>query len=93
MIQKRNLGTLTNICVAISYAILTTVMTCLVFRVRHPGWGLLIFAVSLCVFYWLGKWMTIERPAEIEEKLPISSKEHRRRRRAFHEWLASRERR
>jgi hypothetical protein len=48
---------------------------------------LLIF-VGLCVmFYFVWYWVFYERPAELEKRLPVSSKELRRRKKEFFENL------
>jgi hypothetical protein len=54
---------------------------------------LLIF-IGLCVaFYFVWNWVLYERPAELEKKLPISSKEFRRRKKELYDWLAAQGRR
>jgi hypothetical protein len=49
----------------------------------------LIF-VGLCVgFYFAGLWVMVDHPAELDRKFPISSKELRRRRKEFYDWVDS----
>ena len=54
-------------------------------------------SVMTFVILWLGfylacMWVSVERPAELRKKYPISGKEVRERRKAFHDWLALSER-
>jgi hypothetical protein len=50
--------------------------------------------VGLCVgFYFVGIWVIIERPAELNRKFPITGKEFRRRKKELYDWLASQSRR
>lgn len=44
-------------------------------------------------FYFVGKWVFIDRPAELNRKYPTGSAELRRQRKAFFDSLASRGRR
>jgi hypothetical protein len=39
--------------------------------------------------YLVGTWIMVDHPAELKRKIPISSKELRRRRKRFYDWLAS----
>jgi hypothetical protein len=58
-----------------------------------PGMPLaLTFLTLVCLwigFYFTGIWMLVERPAELDKKFPISSKELRRRRKEFYDWVDS----
>jgi hypothetical protein len=49
------------------------------------------FVILWLAFYLVWMWISIERTAELEKKFPITGKEVRERRKAFHDWLASSE--
>lgn len=49
----------------------------------------LIFIALWIGFYRTGVWMVTERPAELDKKIPVSSKELRTRKKRFYEWLDS----
>jgi predicted PurR-regulated permease PerM len=52
----------------------------------------LTFLTFVCLwigFYFTGIWMLVERPAELDRKFPISSKELRRRKKEFYDWVDS----
>jgi hypothetical protein len=73
------------------YAMASAVLTILaiwpldiVVRLR----SLLLTFTGLCIaYYFVWKWFFYERPAELEKKLPITSKELRRRKREFYDNL------
>jgi predicted PurR-regulated permease PerM len=51
---------------------------------------ILLTFVCLCIgFYFTGIWMLVERPTELERKFPVSSKELRRRKKEFYDWVDS----
>jgi hypothetical protein len=52
-----------------------------------------LFIVLWMGFYVAGVWAFTERRAELDSKFPISSKELRRRKKEFYDWLGSRGRR
>jgi hypothetical protein len=58
------------------------------------GFGFLVitFVVFFIVFYSALQWYQ-NRPGELAKRIPTSSKELRRRRKAFYDWLASQRRR
>ncbi len=61
---------------------------------RIGMWPSLLILGALAIgFYFVGKWVFIDRPAELKRKYPISSGEHRRREKEFFDSLASRGRR
>ena len=39
--------------------------------------------------YFVGVWAAVDRPAELDKKIPVNSKELRRRRKQFYDWLTS----
>lgn len=49
----------------------------------RPGTILLIIGGFCVAFYFLWTWVFFERPAELDKKLPINSKELRRKRKEF----------
>jgi hypothetical protein len=59
----------------------------------HIALTLLLFVGLWIGFYFAGVWASTERRAELERKFPISSKELRRRKKEFFDWLASQGRR
>jgi hypothetical protein len=76
--------------------VLATMFAPLITAVLHNIWSELPIAPTLLVFiclwvgfYLAGIWMLVERPAELDRKFPISSKELRRRRKAFYDWVDS----
>jgi hypothetical protein len=50
--------------------------------------ALLIISTFAGGFYLVGTWVMVDRPAELKKKIPISSKELRRRTKLFYDWLA-----
>jgi hypothetical protein len=65
-------------------------------RLIGPAFGVAFFLVSFIVlavvFYSFLEWFR-KRPDEIANRVPTPSKELRRKRKAFYDWLASQERR
>jgi hypothetical protein len=49
----------------------------------------IIFIALSIGFYSAGIWVAIDRPVELDKKFPIGSKELRRRKKAFFDWLDS----
>ncbi len=93
MIEKKNLGRFYGICLATIYATLITVTVCDVWHGLHVALTLVLFVSLWTGFYFAGVWASTERRAELNKKFPISSKELRRRKRQFYDWLASQGRR
>jgi len=68
------------------YCLSASVYTALTFLAVYGLWTrigmlssvLIIFSLAIG-FYFLGKWLVIDRPAELDKKLPTSSAELRRR--------------
>ena len=89
MIGKENLGRVTSICVATAYATFATLIVYGIWGGLRIALVLSIFVVFWAAFYFMGIWITVERPAELEKKIPFTGKELRRRKNAFYEWLAS----
>jgi hypothetical protein len=54
--------------------------------------SVMTFVILWLGFYLVWMWISVERPAELRKKSPITGKEVRERRKAFHDWLASSER-
>jgi hypothetical protein len=72
---------------AMASAVLATIAILPFYPALRPRSVLLIF-VGLCVvFYFVWIWVFYERPAELEKKVPISSKELRRRKKEFYDSL------
>jgi hypothetical protein len=51
--------------------------------------ALLVSSTFAGGFYLVVSWLMVDRPAEVKRKVPISSKELRRRTKLFYDWLAS----
>jgi hypothetical protein len=92
VIGKQNIGRLYGVCLA-------TVFTSLIAAGTHELWrehtitALPILVLLWIGFYFTGRWVAVDRPAELNKKIPVSSKELRRRTKAFYDWLASQGRR
>jgi len=72
---------------AILYAVLVTGIVWR-FNPTLPYGALVLIFVGFCIaFYFLWIWVFVERPAELAKKLPISSKELRRKRQEFYDNL------
>lgn len=89
MIGKRHGGQITGLLYAGVFAPLIAAMV-------HGRWPrlpivliVIIFVALIIGFYFVGIWVAIDRPAELDKKFPISSKELRRRKKALFEWLDS----
>jgi hypothetical protein len=93
MIEKKNIGRFYSVCLATIYATLITGMVYSLWNGLHIGLVLLIFLALWIGFYFTGIWTAVDRPAELNRKFPISSKELHRRKKAFYDWLASQGRR
>ena len=89
MISKKNSGRLLGVCFAATYGILITAGVYGLWPGMHIALILLLFIGLSVGFYFAGIWATVERPAELDRKFPISSKEVRRRKKEFHDWLNS----
>jgi hypothetical protein len=93
MMNQKSLGQLSGICLATVSAALIVLMVRGLWHGLHIAPTLLLFVVLWIGFYFAGVWASTERRAELDRKFPISSKELRRRKRVFYDWLASRGRR
>jgi hypothetical protein len=93
MMNQKSVGQLFGICLATLYATLVTVMVRGLWRGLHITLTLLLFVGLWIAFYFAGVWASTERRAELDRKFPISSKELRKRKKEFYDWLASRGRR
>jgi hypothetical protein len=93
MIGKKNIGRFYGVCLATIYATLTTGIAYSLWRELHIALVLLIFIALWIGFYFTGIWIAVNRPDELKRKSPISSKELRRRKQEFYDWLASQGRR
>lgn len=77
MIEKKTIGRLYGICLATIYATLATGIVYGIFRSLHLISVLLIFVALWIGIYFTEIWITVDRPAELSRKFPISSKELR----------------
>jgi hypothetical protein len=88
MIGNKNIGRLYGICLATMYATLTTATVRGFWRVS--GTLLLVIFVAFWIgFYFTGVWVAVDRPSELNRKLPLRGKELQRRKKEFYDWLAS----
>jgi hypothetical protein len=87
MIGKRNIGRFYGVLLATMYA---TLVTGIIYGLSRPplGWVFVLFVALWIGFYFAGVWAAVDRPAELNRKLPLSSKELRRRKKEFYDWLA-----
>jgi len=75
--------------------VLATIYAAMITAAVHLWFGLHLLSTSLIFtglwigFCLTGMWMVTERPAELDSKVLISSKELRRRKKRFYEWLDS----
>ena len=93
MLKKRTIGRAFGVCLALVYGCLTATAIS-GFWYRIGMWPSAIILILLGVgFYRVGIWVAVDRPAELNRKLPISSKELLRRTKAFYERLAQRNQR
>ena len=70
------------------YAIASAVLTIIaIWPLNVVQWHLLLLMfIGLCIaYYFVWNWVFYERPAELEKKLPITSKELRRRKKEFYD--------
>jgi hypothetical protein len=83
---KRTIVQLVGICLM---ALPVPVFLTLSFAARHAAWYLLfiVFVGSLCASALVMEWVFFRRPAELKKKLPIGSKELRRKRKEFYDNL------
>ena len=92
MIRKKNIGQLYGACLATIYSTLVTGIVYGFWPTAHLAL-LLIFVVLWIGFYFTGIWTMVDRPAELNRKFPVSSKELHKRKKTFYNWLASQGRR
>jgi D-alanyl-lipoteichoic acid acyltransferase DltB (MBOAT superfamily) len=93
MMNQRSVGQWLGICMATVYATLVVVMVRGLWHGLHVAVTLLLFVGLWIGFYFAGVWASTERRAELDMKFPTSSKELRRRKKEFYDWLASQGRR
>jgi hypothetical protein len=92
MMNKKNTGRAFGVCLATIYASFVTV-TVHIWRGLRIELALLIFIGLWIGFYFTGVWAANDRPAELDKRIPTGSKELRRRKKAFFDWLDSQGRR
>lgn len=88
MLSKKAQARAYGILLATMFAALLAVLFNEWFRL-HSLSASLTFAGLWIGFYLTGTWMLSERAPELDRKIPISSGELRRRKKAFYDWLAS----
>jgi len=93
MLGKKNIGRVYGASLATIYSTLITGMTYGFSGGLRFGLVLSIFIGLWIAIYFAGVWVAVDRPAELNRKFPFSSKELRRRKKEFYDWLASQGRR
>jgi disulfide bond formation protein DsbB len=89
MISEKNNGRSFGIFLGTTYATLITAMVGSFWSGTRIALIVIMFIALWIGFYFAGIWTMVERPAELNRKFPISSKELRRRKKAFYDWHAS----
>jgi hypothetical protein len=89
MIGTRNTNRLFAVCFAVMYGFL--IMGGIRWTTRNIALLFFLSCIVFVVLYFVGAW--IGARIERNKKIPTSSKELRRRRKTFYEWLDSQERR
>jgi hypothetical protein len=93
MIDEKTSGRLYGVCLAAVYGTLITGVILELWHSLRIASVVLIFVALWIAFYFTGVWVAVERPAELNGKLPLSGRERRRRKKEFYDWLASQRRR
>jgi hypothetical protein len=88
MINKKNTGRFFGLILAATFGSLITETVRLWLELRL-GATLLVFIALWVGFYFTGTWAIIDRPAELDRKFPINSRELRRRKKEFYDWVDS----
>jgi hypothetical protein len=88
MLSKKNAGRAYGVLVGFVIAISATSLFSEYLRLRLIP-TVLLFIILEVACYHMGIWLMIERPEELDKKFPLSTKERRRRRQAFYDWLNS----
>lgn len=87
MIAKKSIGPIFGVFIAAVYGTLITVGAH-DYLPDMSTWVLLLLSGALCVaLYFVGRWIAVR--SELNKKLPTSSKELRKRRKRFYDWLDS----
>jgi hypothetical protein len=89
MIEKKNIARFYGVCLATIFATITTGLVHDLWHGPHVAPIVLIFVALWIGFYFTGIWVAADRPDELNRKFPITSKELRRRKKEFYDWLAS----
>ncbi len=87
MLGKKNVGRVYGASLATVYSTVITGIVYGLFGGLRLGLVLMIFVGLWIGIYFAGFWSAVDRPAELSRKFPTSSKELRRRRKAFYDWL------
>jgi hypothetical protein len=93
MLAKKTIGRLFGVCLATVFAPFVSGIVYWLSGGLRFGFLVAIFVALWIGFYFAGIWTAVDRPAELDRKIPINSKELRKNRNAFYDWLASQGRR
>jgi len=85
---KDNIGRLSGVVLATTCATLVAVIAYGIWPELRAASLLLVWIGFWIAFYATGVWASIVRPAELAKKIPVSSKELRRRTKNFYDQLA-----
>jgi hypothetical protein len=89
MISKRNTGRVFGLVLALFFGSLLIAFIHQFYPTASLPVMLLIGLAVYAAFYLAGVWAVVDRPAELDEKIPLSSNERRRRKKQFYDWLDS----
>jgi hypothetical protein len=85
MISRKSMGPLLGVCYVAVYGAL--ILGGLDWHQMSRGTLLLLSSAVFVALYFAGRWIAVR--SELNKKLPTSSKELRRRTKAFYDWLGS----
>jgi hypothetical protein len=89
MIGTKNVGRIFGVCLAVMYTTLVAVAVSGLWPSLHAGLTVLILLGLAVGFYFTGIWVALDRPAELKKKISINSKQLKRRKKEFYDWLTA----
>lgn len=87
--NKKTVGRVAGVIVAGTFGSLIAASVHSLWRGMPTALTVLLFICLWVGCYFAGLWMQVERPAELDRKFPISSKELRSRKKKFYDWVES----
>ena len=88
MINKKNTGRFLGVILAGTFGTVIAETIRLWLGLHLPA-AFSLFIALWVGFYFLGMWMIVERPDELDRKFPVSSRELRKRKKEFYDWVDS----